>query len=67
MSNFLENVARPDGFVFNAIKKQQDQAKNHEHDPGPILGPDNNPLKEGQCICGEFNCKSEYSCWTSGF
>ena len=67
MSNFLDQVGRPDGFVFNAIKKQQDQAKNHEHDPGPVLSPDGTPLKEDQCICGTINCKESYSCWTSGF
>ena len=31
------------------------------------LAPDDLELQEGQCICGAFNCKDEYSCWTSGY
>jgi len=46
-----------------------DRAKQqvNEFDPGPVEGPDGIPLQPGQCICGEFNCKDEYSHWTSGF
>lgn len=38
--------------------------------PGPQEHDFTDPnadLEEGQCICGEFNCKDEYSHWTSGF
>ena len=63
MSNFLDQVGRPDGFVFNAVKKQQ----SNDNDPGPVLSPNGTPLKEDQCICGTINCKESYSCWTSGF
>tara|TARA_R110001592_G_scaffold168276_4_gene404222 strand:+ start:294 stop:488 length:195 start_codon:yes stop_codon:yes gene_type:complete len=57
----IEDRARPDGFIFEQIKHGQ-----HPQDPGPILGPDNEPLKEGQCICGDFKCKESYEHWTSG-
>tara|TARA_B100000902_G_scaffold211230_1_gene200851 strand:- start:471 stop:653 length:183 start_codon:yes stop_codon:yes gene_type:complete len=43
------------------------QQQVNEFDPGPVEGPDGTPLQPGQCICGEFDCKDEYSHWTSGF
>ena len=24
-------------------------------------------LQDGECICGAFNCHTEYECWTSGY
>ena len=24
-------------------------------------------LQDGECICGAFDCHTEYECWTSGF
>jgi hypothetical protein len=53
-------MARPDGFVFNYKKE-------HPEDPGPILSPEGEPLKENQCVCGTINCTTEYACYTSGF
>ena len=60
MAKRLEDMARPDGFVFNYKKE-------HPEDPGPVLNPEGDPLKENQCVCGEFECKEEYAHWTSGF
>lgn len=60
MAKRLEDMARPDGFVFNYKKE-------HPEDPGPILSPEGEPLKENQCVCGTINCASEYACYTSGF
>ena len=32
------------------------------------FAPDDEPkLQEGQCICGAFDCKESYSCYTSGY
>ena len=28
---------------------------------------DDDKLQEGQCVCGAFDCHTEYECWTSGF
>ena len=24
-------------------------------------------LQDGECVCGAFDCHTEYECWTSGF
>jgi len=32
------------------------------------FAPDDEPkLQEGQCVCGAFDCKESYSCYTSGY
>jgi hypothetical protein len=48
------------------LRRAKEQTAN-EFDPGPVEGPDGEPLQDGQCICGEFDCNEEYSHWTSGF
>ena len=30
--------------------------------------PDDEPkLQDGECVCGAFDCESEYACYTSGY
>ena len=31
------------------------------------FAPDEEELQEGQCVCGAFDCKVSYSCYTSGY
>ena len=31
------------------------------------FAPDEQELQEGQCVCGAFDCKVSYSCYTSGY
>ncbi len=31
------------------------------------LRPEEDDLRDGECVCGELNCEDEYVHWTSGW
>jgi hypothetical protein len=63
----LERREKNDAQLKHEEKVFGKQSQINEYDPGPVEGPDGQPLQDNQCICGDFDCNESYSHWTSGF